>query len=399
MQNPDKPEFLSIIQARIITPGGVLEDGTLVVKDGTIHQLQTGGASLPEGPVLDAGGNWLAPGFIDIHVHGGAGYDFMDNTVEAFLAIARLHAQHGTTSMFPTTLTSELPDLYATIDCYEKALTHAHDGARFLGLHLEGPYFSKEQRGAQDERYIRNPDPAEYRAIQEKSTHIRRWSAAPELPGALDFADYCRSKGILPALAHTNANYEQVKAGVEHGYRLATHLYSAMSGLTRRNGFRIAGAIESSLLLDEIDVELIADGAHLPEALLKLVVKLKGKEKIALVTDAMRAAGTKLQHSILGSKTTGLEVIIEDDVAKLPDRTAFAGSVATTDRLVRTMVQLAEVSIPDAVYMMSTTPARIMGVNDQVGSIEPGKKADLVIFDDDIRVQQTIINGKPVLYT
>jgi N-acetylglucosamine-6-phosphate deacetylase len=301
--------------------------------------------------------------------------------------------------MFPTTLTSELPDLYATIDCYEKALTHAHDGARFLGLHLEGPYFSKEQRGAQDERYIRNPDPAEYRAIQEKSTHIRRWSAAPELPGALDFADYCRSKGILPALAHTNANYEQVKAGVEHGYRLATHLYSAMSGLTRRNGFRIAGAIESSLLLDEIDVELIADGAHLPEVLLKLVVKLKGKEKIALVTDAMRAAGTKLQHSILGSKTTGLEVIIEDDVAKLPDRTAFAGSVATADRLVRTMVQLAEVSIPDAVYMMSTTPARIMGVNDQVGSIEPGKMADLVIFDDDIRVQQTIINGKPVLYT
>jgi N-acetylglucosamine-6-phosphate deacetylase len=388
---------LSIIHARIITPTGVLEDGCLVIKDGKIHQLQPAGAALPDGPVLDAGGNWLAPGFIDIHVHGGGGFDFMDNTIEAFLAIARLHARHGTTSLFPTTLTSELPDLYATIDCYEKALTHTHDGARFLGLHLEGPYFSKEQRGAQDERYIRNPDPEEYRAIQEKSTHIRRWSAAPELPGALAFADFCRSKGILPALAHTNAEYEQVKTGVKHGYRLATHLYSAMSGLTRRNGFRIAGAIESSLLLDEIDVELIADGVHLPEALLKLVVKIKGKEKIALVTDAMRAAGTAVSKSILGSKTSGLEVLIEDDVAKLSDRSAFAGSIATTDRLVRTMVQLAEVSIPDAVYMMSTTPARIMGVGDQFGSIEIGKIADLVLFDDSIRVQQTFINGKPVL--
>jgi N-acetylglucosamine-6-phosphate deacetylase len=388
---------LSIINARIITPAGVLENGCLVIKDGKIHQLQPGGTAMPDGPVLDARGSWLAPGFIDIHVHGGGGFDFMDNTVEAFLAIARLHAQHGTTSMFPTTLTSELPDLYATIACYEKALTHAHDGARLLGLHLEGPYFSKEQRGAQDERYIRNPDPEEYGAIQEKTTHIRRWSAAPELPGALAFADFCRSKGILPALAHTNADYEQVKTGVKHGYRLATHLYSAMSGLTRRNGFRIAGAIESSLLLEEIDVELIADGVHLPEALLKLVVKIKGKEKIALVTDSMRAAGTAVSKSILGSKTSGLEVLIEDDVAKLPDRSAFAGSVATTDRLVRTMVQLAEVSIPDAVYMMSTTPARIMGIADQFGSIEIGKMADLVLFDDNIRVQQTVINGKPVL--
>jgi N-acetylglucosamine-6-phosphate deacetylase len=388
---------LSILHARIITPTGVIEDGCVVIRDGKIHQLLPPGAALPDGPVLDAGGNWLAPGFIDIHVHGGGGYDFMDNTIEAFLAIARLHARHGTTSMFPTTLTSELSDLYATIECYEKALSHGHDGARFLGLHLEGPYFSKEQRGAQDERYIRNPDPEEYRAIHQKTTHIRRWSAAPELPGALAFSDFCRSNGILPALAHTNADYDQVKAGVQHGYRLATHLYSAMSGLTRRNGFRIAGAIESSLLLDEIDVELIADGAHLPEALLKLVVKVKGKEKIALITDAMRAAGTSVKQSLLGSKSSGLEVIIEDDVAKLPDRSAFAGSVATADRLVRTMVQLAEVSIPDAVYMMSTTPARIMGVADTVGSIETGKNADLVLFDDDIKIQQTFINGKPVL--
>ncbi|WP_290795985.1 N-acetylglucosamine-6-phosphate deacetylase [Flavihumibacter sp. UBA7668] len=389
--------MFSIINARIITPAGVIEDGSLTIQNGVIVDVQEGGKRPPETELLDAGGNWLAPGFIDIHVHGGGGYDFMDNTVEAFHAIAELHAKHGTTAMLPTTLSSELADLYKTIDCYESSITHPHSGSRYLGLHLEGPYFAMEQRGAQDPRYIRNPDPEEYLAIMEKTNKIRRWSAAPELPGALEFADVCRSKGILPALAHTNAVYDEILNGLAHGYTLATHLYSAMSGITRKNGFRLAGAIESSLLLDEIDVEVIADGAHLPEALLKLIVKIKGREKIALVTDAMRAAGTKVSTSYLGSKSHGLEVIIEDEVAKLPDRSAFAGSVATADRLVRTMVELAGVSIPDAVYMMSTTPARIMGVQNKMGSIEKGKFADLVLFDDNIQIQQTFIGGQPIM--
>lgn len=389
--------MFSIIHARIITPAGVIEDGSLTIQDGVIVEVQEGGNGLPETELLDAGGNWLAPGFIDIHVHGGGGYDFMDNTVEAFHTIAELHAKHGTTAMLPTTLSSELADLYKTIDCYESSILHPHSGSRFLGLHLEGPYFAIEQRGAQDPRYIRNPDPEEYLAIMEKTNKIRRWSAAPELPGALQFADVCRSKGILPALAHTNAVYDEILNGLAHGYTLATHLYSAMSGITRKNGFRLAGAIESSLLLDEIDVEVIADGAHLPEALLKLIVKIKGREKIALVTDAMRAAGTQVSSSFLGSVSHGLEVIIEDEVAKLPDRSAFAGSVATADRLVRTMVELAGVSIPDAVYMMSTTPARIMGVQNKMGIIEKGKLADLVLFDDNIQIQQTFIGGRSIM--
>jgi N-acetylglucosamine-6-phosphate deacetylase len=389
--------MFSIIHARIITPAGVIEDGSLTIQNGVIIDLQESGKGLPETELLDAGGNWLAPGFIDIHVHGGGGYDFMDNTVEAFHAIAELHAKHGTTAMLPTTLSSELTDLFKTIDCYESSLTQSHFGSRFLGLHLEGPYFAMEQRGAQDPRYLRNPVPEEYLAIMERSDKIRRWSAAPELPGALEFADVCRSKEILPALAHTNAVYDEIKMGVAHGYTLATHLYSAMSGLTRRNGFRLAGAIEASLLLDEIDVEVIADGAHLPEALLKLIVKIKGREKIALVTDAMRAAGTQVSSSFLGTVSHGVEVIIEDEVAKLPDRSAFAGSVATADRLVRTMVELAGVSIPDAVYMMSTTPARIMGVQKNMGSIEKGKLADLVLFDDNIQIQQTFIGGQSIM--
>jgi N-acetylglucosamine-6-phosphate deacetylase len=252
-----------------------------------------------------------------------------------------------------------------------------------------------EQRGAQDPRYIRNPDEKEYREIVAYGADaIVRWSAAPELPGALAFGRYMKSKNILPAIAHTNAVYEDVVKALENGYTLATHFYSAMSGVMRRNAFRYAGVIESVYLLDEIDVEVIADGVHLPEPLLKLICKIKGLDRIALITDAMRAAGMPPGESILGSLQNGVPVIVEDGVAKLPDRSSFAGSVATTDRLVRTMVRLAGVSIPEAVRMMSLVPARIMKLDRQKGSIAIGKDGDLAIFDDEINVSHTIVKGK-----
>src|SRR5690606_18437022 len=201
-------------------------------------------------------------------------------------------------------------------------------------------------------------------------------------------------KGILAAIAHTDAFYDDVVEAVENGYTLATHLYSGMSGVTRKNAFRYAGVIESALLMDEIDVEIIADGVHLPAPLLKLIYKVKGPYKTALITDAMRAAGMPEGESILGNKKTGLKVIVEDDVAKLLDKTAFAGSVATADRLVRNMVRLADVSMLQAVLMMSTTPASIMGVADRKGALVAGKDADIVLFDEDIRIQKVMIEGE-----
>ena len=231
----------------------------------------------------------------------------------------------------------------------------------------------------------------------KKSWPIRRplvrWSAAPELPGAIAFGRRLREKGILAAIAHTDAVYADVLDAYENGYTLATHLYSAMSGVTRRQAFRYAGAIESALLLD-MDVELITDGIHLPPPLLKLVYKIKGADRIALITDAMRAAGMPEGESVLGSRKNGLPVLVEDGVAKLPDRSAFAGSVATANQLVRNMVRLADVSLPEAVRMASTTPARIMGVDARKGSIAVGKDADLIIFDDDITIHTTIVNGQ-----
>lgn len=389
--------MLSIVNAKVITPNAILENGFVTIQEGVIVDIQDSSDFPKSGinhQIIDAGGLYLAPGFVDIHIHGGGGADFMDNELEAYLQVAETHAKFGTTAMLPTTLTSEQDLLLKTFEVYEASLEKNKKGSRFYGLHLEGPYFAMAQRGAQDPRYIRNPDPLEYEPILSKYKHlIARWSAAPELPGALEFGKRVSEEGILLALAHTDAVYDDILKGVDVGYNLATHLYSGMSGMSRRNAYRYAGAIESCLLLDNIDVEIIADGVHLPEPFLKLICKVKPKERIALITDAMRAAGTDTKESILGSKDFGLKVIIEDHVAKLPDRTSFAGSVATADRLLRTMRDVTGVSLLDAVQMLTINPARILGLNDQLGSIARGLQADLVLFDEDVQVQKTMIQG------
>jgi N-acetylglucosamine-6-phosphate deacetylase len=401
---------IRIINGQVITPSRILRGATILITEGRIVAISEGDIAgpdaLPEALIIDAAGKYVAPGFIDIHVHGGGGYDFMDGTEEAFLGIARLHARHGTTSMTPTTMSCEGGELRQILEVYERVSAQngqaagfsgaGFQGAGFIGMHLEGPYFAMNQRGAQDPRYIRNPDPNEYRELVSRFPSIKRWSAAPELNGALDFAKYLRSKGVLAALAHTDAVYEEVLRGFEKGYTHATHLYSAMSGVTRRGAVRYAGAVESAYLIDEMTVEIIADGVHLPPPLLKLVYKIKGADRTALITDAMRGAGMPAGESILGSRQNGLKVIIEDGVAKLPDRSAFAGSVATADRLVRNMVQLADVPLCDAVRMMTGTPAAIMGVADRKGELAPGKDADIVLFDDQIDVWLTIVGGRIV---
>ncbi|ACU02584.1 MULTISPECIES: N-acetylglucosamine-6-phosphate deacetylase [Pedobacter] len=387
-----------IVGGKIITPYRIIDQGTLLITGDKIAQISEGDIHAPGAIEIDARGNYVSPGFIDIHIHGGGGHDFMDGNETAFLKIAETHARFGTTAMVPTTLTSTREELLNTLDIYKEADKKNTMGAKFIGMHLEGPYFSPDQRGAQDPRFIRNPDPKEYEAIIAHSDVIKRWSAAPELPGAIPFGRYLKSKGIIAAIAHTDAIYEETLEAFENGYTLATHLYSCMSGVTRRNAYRYAGVIESAYLIDEMDVEIIADGIHLPAALLQLVYKIKGTVKTALITDAMRGAGMPPGDSILGNIATGMKVIVEDGVAKLPDRSAFAGSVATTDRLVRNMVQMAHVPLTEAIKMISTTPARIMGIQDSTGSLIEGKQADVVIFDENIDIRMTMVNGH-IVYT
>jgi len=387
---------IKIINGKVITPGGILEGGVVVVGEGVIRSVGGEEVSARGAKVIDAEGRYVSPGFIDLHIHGGGGFDFMDGHESAFLAIADMHARYGTTAMLPTTLTASKEELLHTLDVYERVLPKNLSGSQFLGMHLEGPYFAMSQRGAQEPRYIRDPDPAEYMEVLEKAHLIRRWSAAPELPGALEFARAVREKGILVSMAHTDALYEEAVKGFEHGYTLATHFYSAMSTVIRRDGFRCAGVVEAGYLIDEMDVEIIADGRHLPPPLLQLVYKIKGAGRTALITDAMRAAGMPEGKSILGNIQRGMEVIVEDGVAKLPDRTSFAGSVATADRLVRTMVQEAHIPLTEVVRMISATPAAILGLSASKGSLEQGKDADIVLFDEDIRIHSTIIKGELV---
>ncbi|MBX3241087.1 MAG: N-acetylglucosamine-6-phosphate deacetylase [Chitinophagaceae bacterium] len=387
--------YTKIHNGKIITPQGI-QEGSILVDGETILDISDRNIEVADALEIDAEGGYISPGFIDIHVHGGGGHDFMDNTVEAYLAIAETHARFGTTAMWPTTLTSDRQGIIQSVLTYDAAKDKNTNGSQFLGLHLEGPYFAMNQRGAQDPRYIRDPDPEEYKEILSHTRSIKRWSAAPELKGAIEFGRFLKSQGILPAIAHTNAVYEEALAAFKEGYTLATHFYSAMSGVTRRNAYRYAGVVEAGYLIDEMDVEIIADGVHLPAPLLQLIMKIKGPEKTALITDAMRAAAMPEGESVLGNKENGLKVIVEDGVAKLPDRTAFAGSVATADRLVRTMIRTAGVPLHTAVQMISATPARIAGVTDKKGVLGKGMDADIVIFDEDIRVNLTMIRGRVV---
>ncbi len=385
-----------LYNGKIITNSRIIAGGSLLITGKTITAVGDKEIQAEAAVKINAEGNYISPGFIDIHVHGGGGHDFMDGSTSAFLKIAETHARYGTTSMMPTTLSSSKEEILLTLAAYEDANRNNTKGSQFLGMHLEGPYFAMNQRGAQDARYIRNPDPVEYKEILSAFSCIKRWSAAPELKGAIEFGRYLRSKSVLPSIAHTDAIYEEVMEAFENGYTLATHLYSGMSGVTRRNGFRYAGVIESAYLLDEMDVEIIADGVHLPAPLLKLVYKIKGAERTALITDAMRAAGMPAGESILGNIHNGLKVIVEDDVAKLPDRSSFAGSVATADRLIRSMVSMADVPLPEAIRMITSTPAKILQISDRKGDLVVGKDADIVIFDSNINIQKTIINGEIV---
>lgn len=384
-----------IILKDAITAGGVLVEGGKIKAVIPTNELSSVDKS-EEYTLIDVNQQYLSPGFIDIHIHGGGGYDFMDGTEEAFIQIAKTHARFGTTSLVPTTLTTTTERLEETLRSYECVKKYANDGADFLGIHLEGPYFAMSQRGAQDPRYIRNPDPDEYKALIANYKSIVRWSAAPELEGALAFGEYLVANGIIAAIAHTDAIYEDVEKAHRAGYNLMTHFYSAMSGVTRRNAFRYAGVVEAGYLIDDFDVELIADGVHLPDSLLKLIYKIKGAEKMVLITDAMRAAGTDDTTSILGSYDDGMEVLVEDGVAKLKDRTAFAGSVATTDRLVRTMLKIGDIPLTEIIRMISLNPAGVMKVEAEKGSIDIGKDADIVVFDDNIQVQYTMVKGNMV---
>lgn len=384
--------------ARLVMPTGIY-DGEVLVRDGKIADVALG-SHIQEtaDQVIDVEGKYLSPGFIETHSHGAGGYDFMDGNAESIYHACEAHGKHGTTSILPTTITSTKESLLEFVDLFNTLELERENCPNILGLHLEGPYFALSQKGAQDPKYLRNPKPEEYLAVLNRTDRIKRWSFAVELPGSDKFLAALREHGIVSSLAHSDATCEEVFRAYENGITALTHFYSCMTTVKRVNAFRVAGAIEAGYLLDDLYVEVIADGCHLPKELLQLIYKIKGSERICLVTDSMRAAGMPDGEYILGGKADGMRCVKEDGVAKLLDRSAFAGSVATSDRLVRTFRELTGAPLHEVVKMASYTPAKLLGIQGKKGSIGIGKDADLIVFDEDIRVLKVMVRGNLLLH-
>ncbi|NDV78199.1 N-acetylglucosamine-6-phosphate deacetylase [Dysgonomonas sp. 511] len=388
-------EKLKIFNGKVITPYSIIDNACVLVENGKIIDVRAGNVDFSGAKEIDAKGKYISPGFIDTHCHGGGGHDFMDGTPQAMIKAAELHAKHGTTLIYPTSASCSDKTLFEMFDNYRKADKMNTTGAAFGGIHIEGGYLNKKMSGGQDPRYVIDPQPEHYNKILEKGGDIiARWSMAPELPGALDLARELRKRNIQTSMAHTAALYDEAVDAFDAGFSSITHFYSLTSTVTRKDALRYAGVIEAGYNLDNLYVEAIADGVHLPSPLLKLIYKVKGADRVVLVTDAMRGAGMPDGKSILGSLEDGVPVIIEDGVAKLPDRSSFAGSVATTDRLVRTYMTKGGANLLDAVQMLTLSPAKLMKIDDAKGSIAKGKDADIIIFDENINVQATIVGGR-----
>ena len=385
-----KGEFMiyQIANAKIVTPNGIIDGGTCRISDGIIEYV--GLETVAGVNTIDAGGYYLVPGFIDIHCHGGAGYDFMDATPDEMRAISDFHLSHGTTTLLATTMT----DTYAAIEeALDRFAALGNDRKTLHGVHLEGPWLSPEACGAQSPEKMSPPDVAELERLKERYPFVERISVAPELDGGMDVGERGVELGVVMSVAHTDADFDTTVSAADHGYTLMTHLYSGMNGVVRKNAFRVAGAVEAGLYDDRLFVEIIADGCHLPHSLLRFIHKCKGADRICLITDAIRGAGlAEGAETVLGRRCDGVSCIIEDGVAKLPDRQAFAGSIATADRLLRTVVA-AGIELADAVKMLTSTPARVMGYNDR-GEIAVGKIADILFIDEKLEIKKILLKGE-----
>ncbi len=379
--------------AKIILENKILQ-GSLLTDRGKIAAICPLGENVPQADrIIDIEGKYLSPGFIDVHTHGGGGCDFMDGNLDSIYHACHMHMTHGTTTIVPTTITSTKESLFEFVKLFNQVELNREQMPNIPGLHLEGPYFSYHQRGAQDPKYLRNPEKEEYEEVFRLTDRILRWSFAVELEGADEFLKALNDHGIISSLAHSDAVCTDVMEAQKNGLKALTHFYSGMSDVKRVNAFRVAGAVQAGYLMDDVFVELIVDGCHLPKELVQLTYKVKGADKICFVTDSMRAAGMPDGEYILGNKDTGLSTIVEDGVAKLPDRTAFAGSVATMDRLLRTGREFLDIPLWELVKMVSLSPAALLNMQDQKGSIRLGKDADLVVFDENIIISHVMVMG------
>lgn len=371
-----------ITNVRLMTPDVILPERVIVVEDHRIAAI-TSEAPRQADRVIDGNGLWAGPGLIDIHVHGGEGFDTMDANEMALHGMARFFARHGVTGFYPTTLTAPRSAIRAALESI-RTCAPPPDGARLLGAHLEGPYLNLEQRGAQPETHLRLPDPGEYGEWLASGV-VRLATVAPEQPGVMDFIYDGIQEGVRFALGHSAADYEQVIAAADAGLDQATHTFNGMGGLHHRRPGTVGGVLTDG----RIYAQVIADGAHLHPAIVKLLVQAKGIGRTVLITDSMRAAGLPDGAYDLG----GQMVTVTDGIA----RTAaggLAGSTLTMDEAVRNIRDFTGVSLSRALAMASRVPAEAMGLATTKGTLRPGADADIILFDDNLNIQLTMVMGK-----
>ncbi len=367
--------------------------GHVRIEAGQIAALLSHESVLPPEPgEIDLGGCFLAPGFIDMHIHGARRRDTMEATAEAFAAVTQFHARGGTTSLALTTITATTEEILGVIDAVKafRAVPVA-DGAQVLGVHIEGPYFSKEKPGAHRLDLIRNPERAEWEQFLTHRDLITQITIAPELPGALSLIEAFATAGIRVSAGHSDAWDEEAAAGFAHGMRQATHTFNCMSTARRRGPYRVAGLLEFVLGEPEILCEVIADGRHVSPTLLRMLYHAKGPDGIVLITDASAGAGlAEEEHFALGE----VQCVVRDEVGLTADGKALAGSTATMIRVVRGMVEFGGVPLVEAVRMATLNPARALRIEERKGTLAVGTDADLVAFDDDFAVRHTFIAGR-----
>ena len=385
------PARTALVNGHLVLKDRVVDGKALLLEDGAILDVVDPPALGADTPRVDVGGGYVVPGLIDIHTHGAVGHSFLDGTDEAFTAILDEHVRRGVTGVLATTSTAPVEELIRCLQRTRAWMEDGRPGARVLGAHVEGPYFALAQAGAQDPAHLRHPDDGSVDRLLEHAPAIRILSYAPELPGAVEFTRRLTSLGIVAAAGHSAATEAEVRPAEAAGLSHVIHLWSGQSTTVRNGPWRQPGLLETSLASETLTGEIIADGKHLPPTLMQLAYRSFGPDRLCLVSDATSGAGLPEGSRF---RMGGMEYEVYDGVGMMLDRSGFAGSTTFLNEMVRVVTEHVGVPLAEAVRMASLTPARVLGLGARKGSLEPGKDADLAVFDAELCPLRTMIAGR-----